>query len=234
MAYYAKGKEHHMYGKKHTEEAKRKIRLARAKQVITEESNDKRREKLKGRKFSKESIEKMKQHALRRFSKKENHPHFGKPRTDEAKKNIRKALEGGKLEDYHTPERVEEIRAKIKEARSKQVLPVKDTSIEIKLQGFLKQLGLEFYTHQYMKIEHAYQCDILVPSLNLVIEADGVYWHNYPLGNEVDIKRTQELLDAGFRVLRFWGSEIKHITLPEFERKVEQVSDYESSTTTWN
>ncbi|KKK70567.1 hypothetical protein LCGC14_2922660, partial [marine sediment metagenome] len=61
-------------GFKHSKETKRKIVLARSKQVWTEESNKKRSETLKGRKFSKESLEKMKQHALKRFSDKRNHP----------------------------------------------------------------------------------------------------------------------------------------------------------------
>ena len=60
--------------------------------------------------------------------------------------------------------------------------------------------------------------------MNLVIECDGNYWHNYPIGREIDIIRTQELIDAGFKVLRFWGSEIKEITKEELKNKINQVS----------
>lgn len=109
----------------------------------------------------------------------------------------------------------------IKCARAKQIFPKKDSSIEIKIQNFLKQLGIEFFTHQYMKeIEHGYQCDILIPSMNMVIECDGDYWHKYPIGNDLDHIRTSELLKGGFKVLRLWEFEINNMTIEEFERRL--------------
>jgi len=94
----------------------------------------------------------------------------------------------------------------------------KDTTIEIKIQNFLKQLKIEFFTHQYMKeIEHGYQCDILIPSLNLVIECDGDYWHKYPIGREIDRIRTSELINNGFKVLRLWECEIRAMRLNKFK-----------------
>ncbi len=109
---------------------------------------------------------------------------------------------------------------RIKKARAKQILPVKDTSIEVKIQNFLKELGIEFFTHQYIKIEHGYQCDILIPSMNLVIECDGDYWHKYPIGNDLDHIRTSELIKKGFKVLRLWEFEIKAMELNEFEGRL--------------
>lgn len=116
----------------------------------------------------------------------------------------------------HSKETIEKCR----EARAKQILPIKDTSIEIKLQNFLKQLNIEFFTHQYMHIEHGYQCDIFIPNKNLVIECDGNYWHSYPTGNEIDHIRTSELLAKGFKVLRLWEVEIKKMTIDEFKEKL--------------
>jgi len=106
----------------------------------------------------------------------------------------------------------------MKENRKHIIIPVKDTSIEIKLQNFLKQLGITFFTHQYMKeIKHGYQCDIFIPSLNMVIECDGDYWHKYPTGNDIDHIRTKELLDKGFKVLRLWECEIRSMNLNKFK-----------------
>jgi very-short-patch-repair endonuclease len=80
-----------------------------------------------------------------------------------------------------------------------------------------------------MKIEHAYQCDILIPSMNLVIECDGDYWHGNILFNkniiseriskqiEYDKIRTNELIEKGFKVLRLWEYEIKKMSLEEFK-----------------
>lgn len=103
----------------------------------------------------------------------------------------------------------------------KLVIPKKDTSIEIKIQNFLKHLGIEYFTHQYMHIEHGYQCDILIPSMNLVIECDGDYWHKYPIGREIDNIRTSELLDKGFKVLRLWEFEINAININEFKERLD-------------
>jgi len=191
-------------GTKHSEEARRKIVLARAKQIMTPESNKKRSESLKGRKFSKDSLEKMKQHALKRFSDKRNHPNFNKLISQETKDNISKSLKGRSYEELHGFKKAQELKNIIKKNRAKQIFPIKDTSIEVKIQNFLKELGIEFFTHQRMNIKHSYQCDILVPSLNLVIECDGMYWHKYPIGLERDHIRTKELLQKGFKVLRLW------------------------------
>lgn len=113
------------------------------------------------------------------------------------------------------------ISANTKKHRKYQILPTKNSSIEIKIQNFLKQLGIEFFTHQYMKeIEHGYQCDILIPSMNLVIECDGDYWHKYPIGLERDHIRTKELIEQGFKVLRIWESEIKIMNIDDFKNKI--------------
>jgi len=129
---------------------------------------------------------------------------------------VRKEMGKKKIEHYKNhPESIEKIR----EDRAKRVFPVKDTKIEVKVQNLLKQLGYDFFTHQYMKeIKHSYQCDIFIPALNLVIEADGNYWHKYPVGREIDYIRTKELIGYGFKVLRLWESEINEMDIEKFRR----------------
>jgi very-short-patch-repair endonuclease len=110
------------------------------------------------------------------------------------------------------------------EWRKTQITPIKDTSIEVKIQNFLKEMNIEFFTHQYIKeIEHGYQCDIFIPSKNLVIECDGTYWHNYPTGREIDNIRTKELLEKGFKVLRLWEFEINELNLNRFKQKINNI-----------
>jgi len=83
---------------------------------------------------------------------------------------------------------------------------------------------IEFISHKYIKeIEHSYQCDCYIPFYNLIIEADGNYWHKYPIGNEIDHIRTKELKEKGFKVLRFWESEINKMNINEFKNKIEGI-----------
>ncbi len=158
---------------------------------------------------------------------KEN-PMFGNPRSDNIKKRISESLKGKKV-TIKTRKKLSDARkgcertkgSFTKESRAKLIIPRKDTSIEVKIQNFLKQLGIEFFTHQYIKkIEHGYQCDILIPLMNLVIECDGDYWHKYPIGNEIDHIRTKELIEKGFNVLRLWEFEIKIMELNDFKSKL--------------
>ncbi|MEK6882907.1 MAG: NUMOD3 domain-containing DNA-binding protein [Nanoarchaeota archaeon] len=146
----------------------------------------------------------------------------GRLRPEEYKQKMKLARQRLKeKQGYLVSPKIREI---IKQKRALQITPVKDTSIEVKIQTFLKLLGIEFFTHQYIKdIEHGYQCDILIPSMNMVIECDGNYWHKYPVGNEIDNIRTQELLDKGFKVLRLWESEINKMNIKEFENKINEV-----------
>jgi len=120
----------------------------------------------------------------------------------------------------------EETIRKIKEARAKQIFPVKDTTIEVKIQEYLKRLNIEFYTHQYIsEIEHAYQCDILIPvqrgiNKKTIIECFGDYWHEYPLSRKIDNQRCKELRAKGWRVLVFWESEIRNLPIEVLDSKI--------------
>ena len=107
-----------------------------------------------------------------------------------------------------------------RKTRKNQIFPIKDTKIEVKIQNFLDIQQIEYFTHKYMNIEHGYQCDIFVPSINLVIECDGNYWHKYPIGKGIDKIRTFELMEKGFNVLRLWECEIKNMSLEEFKLKL--------------
>jgi very-short-patch-repair endonuclease len=59
--------------------------------------------------------------------------------------------------------------------------------------------------------------------MNLVLECDGNYWHNYPLGTERDHLRTSELIKKGFKVLRLWESEIKNMDRNTIQTKLRKI-----------
>jgi len=51
--------------------------------------------------------------------------------------------------------------------------------------------------------------DIANPEKKIAIYVDGNYWHNYPFGKNQDKKVTKALTTMGWKVLRFWESDIK-------------------------
>ena len=175
-------------------------------------------------------------------AKKISESNKGKKRTEEQKRNISEGIKAGykagrvnpmtgkkrpahslrmKGNTYSKFPSKETIK-KMKESRAKQIFPLKDSSLEVKIQNFLKTLNIPFLTHQYMKIKHGYQCDILIQSMNLVIECDGDYWHKYPMGNNIDHIRTKELVEQGFKVFRLWGREIKIMDIDKFYNELKK------------
>lgn len=108
----------------------------------------------------------------------------------------------------------------------------KSTSIELKIKQILDAASIE-YISQY-KISQ-FIADFYIPSANLIVEADGDYWHcnpkKYPNGpiNESqalaiikDKRRDEFLLSKGYNILRFWESDINddlesvHLTILDF------------------
>ena len=102
-----------------------------------------------------------------------------------------------------------EVRKKIKEKRKYQK-NVYESKIEKKFQKILEINKIDFKKHKYISdIEHSYQCDILIKP-NIVIECDGIYYHNFPYGNKIDHIRTKEMREKGYIVFRFWEHEINN------------------------
>ena len=121
-----------------------------------------------------------------------------------------------------------------KEWRKNLILPKKDTSIEVKIQDFLKLLHVEFMAHYYIsEITHSYQCDILIPSTKTIIECDGDYFHGNPIfyseeelskkqkeQRQRDSIRTKELIEKGYKIIRLWEHDINKMELKDFKKKL--------------
>lgn len=162
----------------------------------------------------KRSKDLLRQMSSKRISGK-NHHFYGKNLSE---LHIRH-LEEGQKRRFNDPKQ----REMMKIYRRFLILPKKDTSIEVKIQNFLKQLGIEFYTHFWINIEHGYQCDILIPSMNLVIQFDGDYWHGNPdkykvflekqkKRKRIDTSQNAYFKKCGFNLLRLWESEFKDVS----------------------
>lgn len=129
-----------------------------------------------------------------------------------------------------------EERQRLRDNRAKQIFPLRDSKIEVKLQNLLKEIGVNFYCHYFVDISDSYQCDIYIPiqkgiNHKIILEADGDYWHGNPaiysdwnqlnlkqkLQKIKDFERTNQLEEKGYKVIRIWESDIKDLTKPELE-----------------
>jgi len=79
------------------------------------------------------------------------------------------------------------------------------TSIEKKMMVILNDLGLDY---EYNKIIDNHAVDFFIRQYNLIIECDGDYWHNYPIGLPKDKEQTKNYKGNGYKILRFWEREI--------------------------
>lgn len=173
-------------GYHHSEETKRKISKSRI--------GDKHWFRIKGlsKEHRKHISDGVKKHRVSHpdFQKGKNHPCYGIRRT-------------------HS----EKTKQKIREARLRQILPTKNTKIEIDLQNALEKNGFIFTTHYPI----LGQPDIACIEKKLAIFCDGCYWHScptcFPNGGkkgalEKDKKNTKVLQELGWNVLRFWEHDI--------------------------
>jgi len=137
--------------------------------------------------------------------------HLGCRHSESVKEKIRNSssrhsFQKGKLNPGFNKSK--ETILKIKEKRLYQKILKKDTKPEIIIQKLLTDFGIKFVKHKPItNIAHKYQCDIYI-NPKVIIECDGDYYHNYPNGREIDKIRTKELMEAGYKVVRFWEHQI--------------------------
>lgn len=232
------------FGRKHSEETREKLRKSHQGPkpwLIGKKLSEEHKKKLselrkgrvpwnKGKKMDKPSWMKGKTHT-KEANEKNRLAHLGKTAWNKGKPTglipWNKGLKGKLIHS-------EEAKLKIRERRARQVFPIKDSKPEIKIQNFLKKLNIDFISHKYItEIKHRYQCDLFIPSMNLIIEIDGDYWHGniknpkFKTLNEHQIKaiekdkiRTKELREKGFKVLRLWESDIEDMNINEFKERL--------------
>jgi len=206
-------------GKKYSLESKLKMsdtrkRLMKEGKLFLSETRAKMKQNRLGKHLSEEAKEKLRNLVISQDTRdKISRAGIGRVFSKVSREKISLAHKGMKFTAEH--------KLKLKIHRAKMILPTKDSSIELKIQDFLKKLSISFIKHKHMKeIKHGYQCDILIPSLNLVIECDGDYWHKYPNGRDIDHIRTKELKEKGYKVLRLWEREIRVMKINKFENRL--------------
>ena len=102
------------------------------------------------------------------------HPQIGRTEPDE---NVEKRLEG----------------------LSKTLRKKGPTCLEKDLYKFLDSQGIEYVSQKRIKRTLA---DAYIPKYNLVLFADGIYWHDMEENKEKDKRHNEMLKDLGYNVLR--------------------------------
>lgn len=146
----------------------------------------------------------------------------GRPKSPEHVANVSKALLGKPNFKTRGVPRPPEVRRRISEGHLKslkncngmlaQQRRKEPNSIEQRVYDELKNGGFLF-ERQYL-INGKFVADAYIPTLNLVVEADGCYWHgcdvcNKPKRNNRDVAKDAYLKKCGFSVLRLKEHSIK-------------------------
>jgi len=193
----------------------------------SEETKRKISKALKGRKLSKEHREKMKKNRVgmlgkyhrEETKKKISNTQKGKHHSKETKKKMSMSHKGmystsyyqkigamSKIPNGRYPKshyRKMGIISVIKQQNSKG-----PTSIEKKLYDELKRRGLLFEKQKL--INGRFLVDAYIPSFNLIIEADGNYWHNLDRVKKKDKSENAYLKTCGYNLLRLTETEINN------------------------
>jgi len=134
------------------------------------------------------------------------------PMSEQTKQKLSKALIGNKR-SVETLKKQSESMKKLwtskayRESRADGILT--NTAPEREFKAILEKNKIRFIQSYFVSnIDYKYPADFYLPDYNLIVEIDGLYWHNYPNGNERDDIRTHQLKNAGYKVLRYWEKNI--------------------------
>jgi very-short-patch-repair endonuclease len=161
-----------------------KRRLARVGRIATEITRKKMSLRRMGVKFTEGHKNKI------RFA------NTGKIRSEEVCKKISVAKLGKKLNlnDKQRIKRIEHNRKIQHLAADGRV-----TKIELKVQNQLRSKGIEFICQKQIKNRFY---DIYIPSMNLLIECDGDYWHSLDRQKPIDELKNELAKFEGYKLIR--------------------------------
>jgi len=201
-----KGKAPWNKGKHLTEEDKKRKSIAAKKRAITPEGKKQLKE-LNKASHTPEAEEKRSKSISKQNKKRyQENPQLGKIITQKAHERTRQMVKEG-THPFQKPEN----RLKAKRARSQRNYG--GTWIERKIGWLLKEMNLEtipqtpipYGVDSWGRPNHLFP-DWFLPNHNLIIECDGVYWHQ---DEERQRERDSVFFECGYRVLHLTGPEIR-------------------------
>ena len=136
----------------------------------------------------------------------------GYTHTDEVRKSISEKLKN----DMDT---IKRLRMKRIGFLGAQVLYKRNpTGLENKLFSILDKENIKYETQKL--INGKFLVDAYIPSLNLIIEVDGKYWHNLDRIKNKDKAENAYLIACGFNLLRIKEDELNKFTMKGGEQNI--------------
>lgn len=83
----------------------------------------------------------------------------------------------------------------------------KDSSIERAMEAEFIKRGMQYKKQVPL---HRVACVDFLLGDKTIVQCDGEYWHNLPERKEKDIRQDKILKSMGYKIYRFWESEIKN------------------------
>jgi len=156
----------------------------------------------------------------------ENHPFFSKHHTAEAKRKMSIGHLGKKTWNFGLTKKDERVDAYSKKSATSRIGKTyphmfinvgrlrksRNTKPELDMKKKLEELNVS-YEFQKSIPEAKAVVDFYIPERKLVLEVDGEYWHNYPVGLEKDRLRDERLKSLGFNVRRVWAKEVENFAI---------------------
>lgn len=145
---------------------------------------------------------------------------FG-PSSDEKKAKQRKNWEDNYesrcqgIKDSYTPERIERARQtqkRILAERGYHLARGKETRLEKLVREYYETLGFTVIKQKQTKeqvLGSKRYFDVFVPELNIVVEADGEFWHSKLDRFEIDKAKEKQAEDEGYIFIRISDSQLK-------------------------
>ena len=195
------------YSLKHDGQFKKGVPSVRKGAKNSEEHRAKLSSALKGKKQTKEAIEKRRQAILASYRNGRVHPRLGVKESPETiEKKRRAALKSRDLL------RKAGIKGYMAQDRTK-----KPTSIERIVYQKLLDLGIVF-EKQYV-VGNKFIVDVYIPDYNLIIEVDGSYWHSLDRIIKKDKAENAYLKKCGYRLVRIPEQEVANYSMSSLIEK---------------
>lgn len=184
-------------GRKRSEEEKQKIRESNKKTAQTPEVKAKRSEATKKNWQNPE----YREHHTERMK--------SRWKTDKNYRNKMLKIQHNKKNSDETKERMSKARIKYYKEHPDSLFSLKPTSIELKVKEQLDMIGVRYIQQKRINDGNRnYFLDFYIPSLRLVVECNGDYWHNLPEKKERDKALKEYVESTGRRIIFIWEHEI--------------------------